>query len=157
MITAAILAALTFVPVQIDFSLARPVMIYVAEAAEVPSEPAPEPEPVDVYDLISKYAAEYGVKERSMVKTIQCENPELDPKLQSRARYTADHPEWGVRAGDRELSWGIVQVHLPSWPEISLEQAQDADFSVRFMAQMFADGKANHWSCWKSLKAAGVI
>jgi hypothetical protein len=58
----------------------------------------------------------------------------LDPALQSRCRYKEDHPEWGVKKGDRELSWGLVQIHLPTNPNVKKEQATDPEFSIKYLA-----------------------
>lgn len=79
---------------------------------------------------------------KRMLKTILCENPPLNPKLQS-----------GVieKDGKREDSWGLSQINLPHWPEITKKQAQDPDFSINFMAQKFSEGKQKLWSCYKQL------
>ena len=32
--------------------------------------------------------------------------------------------------GERELSFGIAQIHLPSHPDVTMEQALDEEFSI---------------------------
>lgn len=93
--------------------------------------------------LISRYSALYEVSEGIMWKVINCENRDLDPKLQS---Y---HPD-PTGPNGREDSWGIVQIHLPSWKgQITWEQATDPEFSIRFLAQKLAEGKGHLWTCYR--------
>lgn len=77
-----------------------------------------------------------------MWTTVQCENPVLDPKLQS---------YWDDPKGPngRENSWGLSQIHLDYHPTVSREQAQDPAFAAEFMASKFAQGKASLWTCWR--------
>ena len=53
--------------------------------------------------------------------------------------------------GKREDSWGLVQIHLPSHPEISKEQALQPRFAVEFMAKQFSKGKASQWSYYRKV------
>ena len=86
-------------------------------------------------------AEEYGVSFEQMWNTVMCENPQLDPTLQS---------HW-VLNGVREDSWGISQIHLPSWPSVTHEQATDPEFSSTFMAEKFSQGKARLWTCHRNI------
>ena len=101
----------------------------------------------NVDNLVYKYAEQYNVSPTLMFKIINCENVDRVPTLQSRIRYTRDHQEWGVKAGDRELSYGLVQIHLPSHPTVTYEQAIDPEFSIHFLAKGLVDGVS--WSCNK--------
>ena len=92
--------------------------------------------------LVEKYADEYNVSATIMTKVIDCENTTWDEKRQS---------DIINKNGVREDSWGLSQIHLPSHPHISKEQAQDAEFSIEFMAKEFANGKQTKWSCYKKL------
>ena len=56
-----------------------------------------------------------------------------------------------VNKGVREDSWGIAQIHLPSHPKVSREQAMDIDFATQFIVDKFTEGKEEWWSCWKTL------
>jgi len=53
--------------------------------------------------------------------------------------------------GKREQSYGIAQIHLPAHPHITLEQALDPLWSIEWMAEQFAEGRENMWTCHKLL------
>lgn len=92
-------------------------------------------------ELIQKvyhYAKIHNNNADKIIKTINCENREWDVKLQSRIINSK---------GEREDSWGLSQIHLPSHPTITKEQAQDPDFAINFMAQHL--GRDVTWSCYK--------
>lgn len=71
---------------------------------------------------------------------MECENRELDPKLQSRIIN---------KKGEREKSYGLVQIHLPSHPNVSYTQATDPEFSVKFLAKNLSEGKGGMWTCYR--------
>ena len=105
-----------------------------------------------VRSKIDEVAREYGVSADRMYSTMaECENPELDPNLQSRVRYSYSVKEWGVDKGDREESYGLSMIHLPSHPDITVEQATDPEFAIDFMAKEFAAGRASKWTCYRLL------
>ncbi len=122
------------------------------EATTVPtaiasSTPATSTPPT-VQELVKKYATKYNVSSVRMMETIRCENRDLNPKLQSGMRYKFSDPKRGIRIGDRERSFGLVQIHLPDHPEITYEQATNAEFSIEFMAKKFAQGRQGEWYCY---------
>lgn len=90
---------------------------------------------------IDWYAEKHGVSAAALRAVIYCENKSLNPLAQS-GYISATGPN------GREDSWGLVQIHLPSHPNITKAQAQDVDFSLNFIAQAFAEGKQSLWSCW---------
>ena len=51
----------------------------------------------------------------------------------------------------REDSWGVCQIHLPSHPDVSKEQALDVEFCVDFTIQKFNEGKARLWTGYRLL------
>jgi len=106
---------------------------------------------VSVEECVRWFSTVYGVSYLVMINVILCENRELDPKLQSRLRYSFSDPSRGIYKGEREKSYGISQIHLPSHPNVTLEQATDTEFSVEFMAKAFSKGKQGMWSCYKKL------
>lgn len=55
--------------------------------------------------------------------------------------------------GDHGYSFGLAQIHLPSHPYVSREEALDPEFAVEFMAKNFKAGNARLWSCWRKLYA----
>lgn len=111
---------------------------------------APVPSSDTIEALITRYAGKYGVNPGVMHFTVSCETAgTFDPTIQSEARYTADHPEWGVKAGDREQSYGLAQIHIPSNRGVTRAQASDADYALDFMARHMAAGEYWRWSCLK--------
>ena len=70
--------------------------------------------------------------------------------IQSKHRYKKDRPHEGVYKGQREQSFGLVQVHLPAHPTVSKEQAIDPEFAIDFLAKNLAQGRGAMWSCWNS-------
>lgn len=83
-------------------------------------------------ELITQYATKYGVSEYAMRVTIKCESG-FNPNA----------------VGDGGQSRGLVQIHRPSWPDISDAQAFDPDFAIRFMAERFSEGREELWTCYR--------
>ncbi len=92
----------------------------------------------ELVQKVYKYADIYSVSPKTMVSLINCENKEWDEDLQSRIIN---------KKGQREKSYGLSQIHLPSHPDITKEQATDPDFALEFMAKNISKGKINMWSC----------
>lgn len=117
-------------------------------------QPLPKTERQKVFmEEVQKISREEGVPHlaNQIYKTVAtCENIPLDPNKQSGNRYKSDHPEWGTKAGDQELSFGLAMIHLPSHPTISKAQAQDPEFAIRWMVKEFKAGRAWQWTCWDS-------
>lgn len=90
-------------------------------------------------ELVVFYAKKYDVSQETMTRVINCENSGWDIALQSRII---------AHTGFREESWGLVQIHLPSHPEVKKEQATNAGFSIEFLAKNLADGRGRLWSCF---------
>ncbi len=95
-------------------------------------------------------AEEYGVSAVAMTAIINCES-QGSTTIQSNHRYPTDRPNEGLKAGQRELSFGLVQIHLPAHKNISKEQAIDPEFAIDFLAKNLKAGRANMWSCAKTL------
>ena len=51
--------------------------------------------------------------------------------------------------GQREQSFGLVQIHLPAHRTITKEQALDPEFAIDFLAKNLAQGRGTMWSCYK--------
>lgn len=81
--------------------------------------------------LVDSYAT--GTKNYEMKRTIFCESGYKN--IQSNV----------VKNGVREDSWGVVQIHLPSHPQITREQALDIEFSVKFMSDNWGKVKWYGW------------
>lgn len=118
------------------------------------------PEPIsklltleEVSKIIEKNSTKYHVKFNSLLQTIICESPKSDDGLFD----PSGQSEFTDEAGKREESYGITEINLPSHPDITKEQATDAEWSIEWMTQQFAAGKASMWTCWRDLKASGKI
>lgn len=118
---------------------------YGAEAVQAPSAPVIVPlVDISTSTLIERYSALYDVSEATM-KHIVLNESTGSTTIQSYSRYTRDHPEWGVKKGDRELSFGLSQIHLPSHPEVTYEQAIDPVFAINFLAKNLSKKKCGIW------------
>lgn len=95
--------------------------------------------PSTIKEKVYLVADQYGVSGDSMWATILCEDRQLDPMKQS-GYY---------KNGTREQSYGLVQINLPSHPDVTYDEATDVDFSINFMAKQFAKGNQKIWSCFK--------
>lgn len=85
-----------------------------------------------------------------MLAVVDCES-QYDIDVQSQHRYTPTNVPKGYKVGDREQSFGLVQVHLPAHPNITKAQAIDPEFAVEFLATNLAAGNGNMWSCMKTI------
>lgn len=95
-----------------------------------------------IAELVSVYSTKYGVNSTKVLETVRCES--RFKNVQSGI----------VSQGIREDSWGIVQIHLPSHPEISKQQALNPEFALEWMVKQFSLGYAKQWSCYRSLYSA---
>lgn len=89
-------------------------------------------------ETISDTALKYGVSEALMRSIINCES---GYKTDIQSRYVD-------RFGNREQSFGIAQINLPSWPEVTKAQALDPYFSIDFLGKKLSTGGAHFWSCY---------
>lgn len=109
--------------------------------AETPTVEVVEEEPkLNIEQKIEHYATAYGVNEDVMYNVIKCESS-LNPKA----------------VGDGGQSRGLSQIHRPSHPHITDEQAFDEDFAIEFMAREMSQGNAWKWSCWKLAGRPSVV
>ncbi len=106
---------------------------------------APEPKIIEVLSLSTKddmvefvksKAQEYNVSSSLMICLINHENRNWEPTLQSGI----------IKNGVREKSFGLSQIHLPSHPSISLDEATNPIFAIDFMASEINKGRAWQWS-----------
>lgn len=124
----------------------RPIVVATAEAAILPVTVA---EPIsylsheeEVRLVVERHAKHRGVSADRMMKVIACETGHTyDSSLQSFVP---------VRGGPngREDSWGLAQIHLPSHPYLTKEDATDPEFAIAFMAEKFSLGQAYLWTCY---------
>lgn len=109
--------------------------LYIAPQREETSES-------DLRAFARKMALKYDVSYQEMAVTIggpgkteACANGESS---------------WNPEAvGDGGDSRGVVQIHRPSHPDITDEQALDPYWAIEWMAKEFSEGRAWQWTCWK--------
>jgi hypothetical protein len=83
-------------------------------------------------------AERYGVSAEDMKRVIQCESTG-STTIQS----------YYIRPdGTREQSFGLSQIHLPDWPEVTHEDAINPSFAINFMANKFSQGLQHLWMCY---------
>lgn len=101
-----------------------------------------------VFLLINKYASEYDVSSTTIDLIVGCETGgTYDPSVQS----------FIITNGYREQSYGLAQIHIPDWPEITISQAKDPEFALNFLAQHLKNKEGNLWTCYRTLKASHKI
>ena len=82
---------------------------------------------------------EYGLG-RDFYDTLKCESMGW--------RNVQSHHPSARGPNGRENSWGVAQIHLPSHPEVTQEQALDVRFAVEWTAKAFVAGDKAMWTCW---------
>mgnify|MGYP001607569073 CR=1 FL=1 len=98
-----------------------------------------------VKELARDTANEYKLNTQKFLHTLNCENL-FRAKGQSERRN---------KKGEREMSFGAAQIHIPSHPTITREQAESPEFAVKWMAEKWSEGNAYLWSCWLQYTAEG--
>lgn len=88
--------------------------------------------PTDPHTLVTYYAKKYKVSESKLNKIIKCESG------------------WNTKALNHssiEYSAGLVQINLQAHQHVTLAQAQDPQFAIRFLAYNMAKGRSSMWTC----------
>ena len=102
-----------------------------------------------VEEIFKEAARKYGVSEEKILTTMRCESRGGISDIQSEHLYSFSNPAKGIYIGEREMSHGASQIHLPDHPHVTLEQANDPYFAAEFMAKAFAEGHAYWWTCYR--------
>ena len=94
-------------------------------------------EPLSNKDLLWKIGKEKGLNQQTLIqieRVITCES------------------SWNPASiGDFNHSFGLVQIHIPSNPSITKEQALDPTFALNFITDKFIQGHQKMWSCYRIL------
>lgn len=107
--------------------------------AEAPLEPKKTSWSVEeVKVMVDSYADQYGVSRSIMHAVVKCESG-----------YVYNVP--GDKRHGAYESFGVSQIHLKDHPDVSYEEAINADFALNFMASEMKAGRSWQWSCWKKL------
>lgn len=124
-------------------TLGQPI-VYAAEP-EAPREVLIEAKidwtPERIQQEIQQRAEEYNVSAEVMSKVIKCES-----NGSTTVQSFHKRPD-----GSREQSFGLVQIHLPDWPEVSYEDATNPAFAIQFLAEKLSEGRGNLWTCYREL------
>jgi len=67
--------------------------------------------------------------------------------------------QWNPSARSKTGDYGLVQINLASWPDITKEQALDPDFSLNWAIDRLKEDKAYLWSvcsCISQLRIEGI-
>lgn len=91
-----------------------------------------------------------------MSAIIACESG-WNPNIQSKHVYTEKNVPKGYRVGDREQSFGLVQIHAPAHPNITKEQALDPEFAIEFLAKNLKAGKHRMWTCAHNAQVLAML
>lgn len=90
----------------------------------------------EIITLIGLYAEKYGVDEFTMKQVVFHESG-YDPKNE------------GDYYNGQYNSFGLAQIHLPSHPGVTREQAEDPHFALEFMATNIKAGRARMWTGYR--------
>lgn len=115
----------------------------------------PEDRPImTVEDQIKAIAVIHGINPDKYLALVKCENHSLDPNLQSNLKYAFSDSRLGIVKGTRERSYGLLQIHAPSHPQITMAQMTSAEWSLNWGAEQIAKGNAGQWKICR--KVAGL-
>jgi len=92
-----------------------------------------------IYEKIDRIALEKGVSAEKMHHIVFKESSYVHDA-------EGDKEYWCVKTQRIAPSHGLVQINECFWPEVTLEQAHDADFSLEFLANHLASGGCRYWS-----------
>lgn len=91
--------------------------------------------PLTIPEKIVKYANEYNVSADVLTNVIRCES-NFNPNA--------------INNSPIEYSVGLAQINLKAHINITVEQAKDPDFAIRFMAERI-DKTPEMWSCYNKI------
>lgn len=85
------------------------------------------------FEAYARYEAKVqGVNADHLVQTLRCESHFKENAI-----------------GDGGNSYGLAQIHLPSHPNITVEQAMDGYWAIDWTINQFYIGNAKKWTCWR--------
>lgn len=114
------------------------------QALDLPRGEVLTPEPT-IEEQIRDIAVLHGINPDKYLALIKCENKDLDPNQQSNLKYNFSDPKRGIVKGSREISFGLLQAHLPDHPDITIAQATSAEWSLNWGAKHIKEGRAWMW------------
>lgn len=142
-----ILSCLYFPQVKyVSHSPTPPKPVYASQTIEKPVvvEVVKEWTKEDTMRVIDLKAWQYDVDATLLKRIIECESGGDMASTTIQSRHYKD--------GIREQSFGLVQIHLPSNPDMTYEQAIDPNFSIDYLAKQLSKGRGYLWTCYRMLK-----
>jgi len=115
------------------------------------SQPIDEPSKPTIsqeYDFTSTSSVREFIRNEAVKKEI---DPDVVEKIVLCESGFVPQQSNYYHEGERENSWGIWQFNLPSWKEMTREQAMDIPYSTEKALELIKEGKINLWSCAKNL------
>lgn len=109
------------------------------------SDSAP-PEPKTIDELILDASIKYDVPVHLISYIVDHEDPTHDPLKQSDYIYHFSNPKLGIVKGERERSFGVVQINLDFNPDISYASSTDPIFSIDYLGSELSKGHCKKWS-----------
>lgn len=103
---------------------------------------------IALQELATETAIKHGLNVKRFLKVQECEIKKFQVGTTTVWDYKAQSDI--VYRGVRENSWGAWQIHLPSHPTITKEQAQDIYFATEWSAEQWENGNASAWSCYRN-------
>ncbi len=91
--------------------------------------------------LVSEELGNHPQKQ-AIMQTIECESGFKDT-IQS------EHKDPKGPNG-QENSWGLVQINLDHNPKVTLSEALDWKYSLKFIKENFEAGHQSMWTCWRN-------
>lgn len=93
--------------------------------------------PPTAREIVHVMAENYHVSEDLMVCLITKETS---------GTWNPDIQSGFYKNGVREESYGLAQIHIPSHPDITVEQAKDTLYAIEFMAKEISNGRSWEWT-----------
>jgi hypothetical protein len=122
-------------PITYKAEIAQAQEVQPEEAVEVLIETKIDWTKERIREEVDKKALEYGGDSDRIWRVLMCESG-ASTTIQSHH----------ILKGVREESYGLVQIHLPSHPHITKEQAIDPEFAIDYIAKHLTNG-TDRWSC----------
>jgi len=95
--------------------------------------------PIDYADAINKISEEYNV-DREIMEHIIFNESRFNPNAVGDMHITCE------RTGDPVYARGLAQITRCFYPDVTDEQAFNADYSMRFLAEHLSQGLCDRWT-----------
>jgi soluble lytic murein transglycosylase-like protein len=141
LILIALIVLLALIPSKVTYTAVERQIVEADSPPEAQNEPIRhENERAYIDWLIKRYSAEYGVSSEVMHHIVRKESTYNKMAVGDRSYICK-------RTGKISPSYGLVQINVHCWhPHVTIEQAHNPDFAIRFLAEGLAKNKCSWWS-----------